>query len=87
MKKNTPTCDNCPNAARCPLLKLEFDFRKIYCDRLINAQDKAAPPLSKVRYLKCFTEDENFDSFSRYGNEPFRRWLTDLRNSFPVHDN
>jgi len=87
MKKNAPTCENCPNAARCPLLKLELGFRKIFCDRLINGEDKVSEPLSDVQYLKCFIEDENFESLSFYRRESFKRWLTDLRNTYPVHDN
>jgi hypothetical protein len=87
MKKNTPTCENCPNAARCPLLKLEFSFRKIHCDRLISGEGKVSKALSDVQYLKCLIEDENFESLSFYRSEPFKRWLTDLRNIYPVHDN
>ena len=86
MKKNTPTCENCPNAPRCPLLKLELIYRKIYCDRLITGEDKVAKP-SDVQYLKCFTEDEDFKSLSVYRSEPFERWFTDLHNNHPVHDN
>ena len=87
MKQNTPTCENCPNAPRCPLLKLELGFRKIYCDRLINGGDKVSNSLSGVLYLKGFIEDENFESLSFYRREPFKGWLTDLRNACPVHDN
>jgi hypothetical protein len=87
MKKNTPTCENCPNAARSPLLKLESGLRKIYCDRLTNGEGKVSKPLSDVQYLKCFIEDENFKSLSFYRSEPFKRWLTDVRNIYPVHDN
>ena len=85
MKKNTPTCENCPNAARCPLLKLELNFRKIFCDRLII--EKAEVFKSNIQYLKCFIEDEDFKSLSFYRSEPFKRWLTDLRNTYSLHDN
>jgi len=87
MKKKAPACENWPNAARCPLLKLELGFRKIFCDRLINGEDRVSEPLSRVQYLKCFIEDENFNSWSFYRSEPFKRWLIDLRNTYPVHDN
>jgi len=68
-------------------MKLELGFRKIYCDRLINGEDKVSEPLSGIQYLKCFVEDDNFDSLSCYRSEPFKRWLADLRNTYPVHDN
>ena len=42
---------------------------------------------SGKKYLKCFIEDENFESLSFYRRESFKRWLTDLRNSYPVYDN
>lgn len=87
MNRNTPTCENCPNAGRCPLLKHELYFRNKYCDRLIRGKFESLKPLSYVMYLKCFIEDREFKSLSLYKNEPFKKWLKDLRIAHPVHDN